>query len=234
MPYERHPDLATPSNRTVLWRYMDFARFIEMLESRTLWFVRVDQLDDPLEGTHTDAEIAGIRKHLVEGRAKALIDVFRSARSELYVNCWRSGSAESLAMWDLYGEGSGIVAVKSTVGHIREAAATYDKPVYISKVKYIDWNDAPGLDNVLVACSRKDISYQHESEVRVIICGPTGPLDTEPKLGIRLAIDPKRLITEVMVGPRERKWVVRLVDRVMKRYGLPQQVVASNRLAPRQ
>lgn len=225
--------MVTPPGRTVLWRYMDFARFVEILESRRLWFVRLDQLEDPLEGAHTDAELANIRKHLPETRSQSLVDVFRSSRSELYVNCWRSGSAESLAMWDLYGEGSGIVAVKSTVGRLRKAVATCDKPVYISNVKYVNWNDAPGIDNVLVACTRKNQSYQHESEVRVIIWEPTNNLDTEPKLGIRLPLDLKRLITEVMVGPREHKWVVRLVERVMKRYGLPQQVVASNLLTPR-
>lgn len=233
MPYEFHPDLTTPPKRTVLWRYMDFAKFVEMLESRTLWFARIDHLEDPLEGTYTDAELAGIRKHLEETRAQALINVFRSARSELYVNCWRSGSTESLAMWDLYGKGSGIVAVKSTVGRLREAAATYDKPVYISKAKYVDWNDAPGLDNVLVACSRKDVSYQHESEVRVIVSEDSNNLGTKRRLGIRLPVNVRQLITEVMVGPREQKWVVRLVERVMERYGLPQPVVASNRLMPR-
>jgi hypothetical protein len=233
MPYEFHPDLTTPSKKTVLWRYMDFAKFVEMLESRTLWFTRLDQLEDPLEGTHTDAELAGIRKRLQKTQAQALIDVFRHARNDLYVSCWRFGSTESLAMWDLYGKGSGIVAVKSTVGRIREAAATYDKPVYISKTKYVDWNAAPGLDNVLVACTRKDLSYQHESEVRVIILGEFNRLNTKRSLGIRLPIDVERVITEVMVGPREQKWVLQLVEQVMKRYGLPQRVVASNRLTPR-
>ncbi len=233
MPYESYPDLSTPPGRTVLWRYMDFARFVEMLESRTLWFVRTDQLEDPLEGTHTDAELANIRKHLVETRAKALIDVFRSARSEVYVSCWRSGSSESLAMWDLYGKGSGIVAVKSTVARVKKALATYEEPVYISNIQYIDWNHAPGLDNVLVASTRKDLSYQHEAEVRLIIHGPADSLDAAPRLGIRLPIDLKCLIAEVMVGPREQRWVVQLVERVMKRYKLPQQVVASNRLTPR-
>jgi hypothetical protein len=204
-----------------------------MIESRTLWFARIDQLEDPLEGMHTDAELAGIRKHLHERRAQALIDVFRFARSEVYVNCWRSGSAESLAMWDLYGKGSGIVAVKSTVGRLREAAAACDKPVYISKTRYVDWDDAPGLDNVLVACSRKDLTYQHESEIRAMILEDPDNADTKRGLGIRLPVDTQRLVTEVMVGPREQKWVVRLVEQVMERYGLPQQVVASDRLTPR-
>jgi hypothetical protein len=118
VPYEFHPDLVTPPRKTVLWRYMDFAKFVDMIEGRTLWFARIDQLQDPLEGTHTDAEFAWIRKNLKAKRAQALVDVFKFARAELYVNCWHSGKAESLAMWDLYGKGSGVVAVKSTVGRL--------------------------------------------------------------------------------------------------------------------
>jgi hypothetical protein len=232
MPYETHPDLTTPRKETVVWRYMDFAKFIEMLESRSLWFARIDQLHDPLEGTHTDAELAGIREHLEKSKARRIIGIFRFARKELYASCWHAGSAESLAMWDLYGKGSGIVAIKSTVGRLRQAASNCDEPVLISRIKYVDWDDAPGLDNVLVACSRKDLSYQHESEVRVIIFAMANER-TKGKLGVSLQVDLGRLLTEVMVGPREQKWVARLVERVMKRYGLSQPVTASNRLIPR-
>ncbi len=86
---------------------------------------------------------------------------------------------------------------------------------------------------MLVACSRKDLSYRHESEVRIIILQDSKNPDTKLRFGIRLPVDIERLITEVMVGPREQKWVVRLVEQVMERYGLPQQVVASDRLTPR-
>jgi hypothetical protein len=72
-------------------------------------------------------------------------------------------------MWDLYGRGSGIIAIKSTVEKFKNAIAAYDKPIYISKISYVDWNEAHGLDNVLVACSRKDLSYEHEAEVRAIL-----------------------------------------------------------------
>jgi hypothetical protein len=233
MPYEFHPDLTTPANKAVLWRYMDFAKFVEMLESQSLWFGRVDQLEDPLEGTHTDAELKGIRKYIEEKRGKQLICLFRLSRRALYVNCWHSGSSESLAMWDLYGKGIGIVAIKSTVGRLKEAVATHDEPVFISKTRYVDWNDAPGLDNVLVACSRKDLSYRHESEVRVIIMGFSNDPSRRRKLGVRIPVDTGRLIAEVVVGPREPKWVIHLVKQVMKRYKLSQTVVASNRLRPR-
>jgi hypothetical protein len=210
---------------------MDFAKFVETLENQTLWFARLDQLDDPLEGTHTDAELKGLRKHLEEQGAKQLIKIFRSARKETYVNCWRSGPNESLAMWDLYGRRSGIIAIKSTVEKLRNAIAAYDKPVYISKIRYVDWNDAHGLDNVLVACSRKDSSYEHESEVRAIIMRDSPAWRNTQKSGIAVAVDVKKLVAEVVVGPREHGWVVRLAERVMTRYGgLSQPVVASDRL----
>lgn len=233
MPYESHPDLRTPPNGTVLWRYMDLARFVDLVENRALWFTRLDQLEDPLEGSHTDAELAGIRKYLDRDSAERLIAVFRAARKELFVNCWRSGKNESLAMWDLYGKGSGIVAVKSTVGRLKKAVEAYNGSVFISRLWYLDWNTKPGIDNVLVACSRKDISYQHEAEVRAIIMEDWSDPKEKGRPGIRMPVEIERLITEVVVGPREQKWVVDLVGQILRRYNLAWPVIASNRLTPR-
>src|SRR5687768_14667395 len=35
---------------TKLWRYMDLAKFLHLLEDRTLFFARADRLGDPFEG----------------------------------------------------------------------------------------------------------------------------------------------------------------------------------------
>jgi len=57
VPFESlAPHLITPPDETIIWRYMDFARFMQILETKTLWFARADQFEDPLEGTFTDAE----------------------------------------------------------------------------------------------------------------------------------------------------------------------------------
>ena len=39
-----------PSADTVLWRYMDFSKFVAMLKDKALWFGRIDRLGDPFEG----------------------------------------------------------------------------------------------------------------------------------------------------------------------------------------
>jgi hypothetical protein len=58
MPVEIHPGLTTPPDDTILWRYMAFDRLQQLLGTEQLWFARLDQFDDPLEGTLTDGEIS--------------------------------------------------------------------------------------------------------------------------------------------------------------------------------
>ena len=251
MPFVVHPDLITPPNDTVLWRYSDFAKFMDLIERRKLWFSRADKFEDPLEGTFTDAEIAHFRSPQPDGTpghpvAQSFAEISNMMRGTTFVNCWREGKHESMAMWDIYGKGSGVVAIKSTVGLLKEAVASYKWDVMISRVKYIDWNERNWGGNALEMCVRKDLSYAHESEVRAVIWGlgtqtggsslVTMPPDndmTSIKFGEEVDVDPARLITEVMVGPREQSRIFNLVQVIMKRYGLPQAVKASDRLKAR-
>ena len=252
MPYTSHRNLTTPAEDTVLWRYSDFAKFMDLIERRKLWFSRADKFDDPLEGTFTDAERAYFRSpHFAasmpafKGMAIDHSRIAQTQRETTFVDCWREGKSESMAMWDIYGKGSGVVAIKSTVGLLKEAFAPYKWNVYVSRVRYIDWNDGGWDGNALTLCSRKDISYSHESEVRAMIWGiehvggsslvKLGPEEdtTQVPTGQEVEVDPARLITEVIVGPREQASIYNLVKVIMKRYGLPQPVRASDRLKSR-
>jgi hypothetical protein len=247
MPYEIHPEIVTPHDETVLWRYMDFAKFVQLIDTKSLWLSRQDQFEDPLEGTLTDGELQQLRA-FQDSIATPFLDRYQDVSSFLrrpvFVSCWRSGHHESMAMWDLYGKGSGIVAVKTTVALLKKALTDFTRPVYIATVNYIDWSQGTGTNNILVRCTRKDISYQHEEEVRALMWGhdflhAPSPQETEPTseaipVGMPVPFEAKRFLTEVVVGPREPGWVLPLVTSVMKMYGLPQPVSVSNRLTPRE
>ena len=240
MPLELHRDLILPPDATILWRYMDFAKFIHLLERQSLWFSRADQFEDPLEGTYTDAEIEHLRSLDASNTAPGLrvSDSYlrgpKYMRTTAYVNCWRSGAGESLAMWDLYGKGSGIVAVKTTVENLKLAIAELPLRIFLGSVKYLDWDLASWDNNSLVMCFRKDSSYQHEAEVRAIIWDqdilarnmsdalmaarsrrdyPNSGSDPfilrreDGQRGIEVPFAAARFVTEVVVGPRERPWV---------------------------
>jgi hypothetical protein len=266
MPLELHPNLILPPDDTVLWRYMDFAGFVNLLERRSLWFSRPDQFEDPLEGTYTDAELDHLRSLDANNMAPGLpvADGYlmgpKYMRTTAYVSCWRAGTGESLAMWDLYGKGSGIVAVKTTVGRLKQAIAESPLRVFLGEVNYVDWNLAEWRNNPLMMCFRKDSSYKHESELRAIIWDQ-GVIarnmsdalvaarsrndypDSIPDLfilrkedgqrGIEVPFSFERFVTEVVIGPREGHWMAGLVKSVLRRYGLEVSMTISSRLIPR-
>ena len=52
MPSTNHQVFAQPANPdTKIWRYMNFTKFVSMLEHQALWFSRADKLGDPFEGS---------------------------------------------------------------------------------------------------------------------------------------------------------------------------------------
>lgn len=263
MPLDPHRDLILPPDETVLWRYMDFAKFVQFLETQSLWFLRADQFEDPLEGTYTDAEV----EHLTALDAanglpqRGILRGPKYMRSFAYVNCWRKGEGESLAMWDLYGKGNGVIAVKTTVGNFKMALAESQHRTFLGEVKYIDWARPYWDNNILAMCFRKDLSYQHEAEVRAVIWDPeiinrnmSGALEAarlrpdysnaefdpfiltkeDGEKVVSISFAPSRFITEVVIGPREKSWIQGLIRKILTRYGLEKiKIEVSNRLTPR-
>ena len=98
-----------------LWRYMDFTKFVSMLESRSIYFCRTDLLGDDFEGSLTRAEAE--ERERFESRLReqhrALVlhkSVGPKVRSEVQnsiVSCWHMNEYESMAMWRLYLTGTG-------------------------------------------------------------------------------------------------------------------------------
>jgi hypothetical protein len=47
-----HPSFPPPSDRGVkIWRYMDLAKFVSLLQDSSFHFCRADRLGDPFEGS---------------------------------------------------------------------------------------------------------------------------------------------------------------------------------------
>lgn len=143
-------------------------------------------------------------------------------------------------MWDLYGKGNGILAVKSTVGILKQQFVGTGRPIYLASVQYVDWSTATWNHNTLVMCARKDVSYQHESELRAIIWDVeemTGSICDNAQcshpLCLQISVDPASRISEIVVGPRELEWVLPLVKSVLLRYGCSIPVSSSDRLKKR-
>jgi len=57
MSVTENPALIAPTDvDTKIWRFMDFTKFVSMLEESGLFFARLDRLGDPFEGSLPLAE----------------------------------------------------------------------------------------------------------------------------------------------------------------------------------
>jgi hypothetical protein len=139
-------------------------------------------------------------------------------------------------MWDLYGKGSGIVAVTTTVVLLKKQLAPDQRQVFMAAVRYVDWSAPNVVSGLLDLVARKEISYAHEAEMRAFVWDISA-LNSQKYLhpeqlpaGLAFSIDPQELVSEVWVGPREKSWIPPIVEETVARYSLNIPVKVSNKL----
>ena len=49
--YKEHNSFESIDDNKKIWRYMDFTKFIDILENEALFFTRSDRFEDKFEGT---------------------------------------------------------------------------------------------------------------------------------------------------------------------------------------
>jgi len=253
-PLENHPVFERPADENVrIWRYIDLAKYLDLLETKQLYFARADLLGDPFEGslprqnsewrTKQGEEVA--RKLISHGgrdpelrtwmRTKLLSD-----REWTFINCWHVNQHESAAMWRLYP--AQAIAVRSTYARLRACLpGAPGKPplVYVGLVRYLDYEaDAFEEGNTYWPFIHKRKSFEHEKELRALHHDETGDLEVwngtlrKGPPGVRVDVDLEHLIERIFVAPQSPAWLYELVRKVSDRYGLGKPVEQSALDAP--
>ena len=216
----------------VVRRYMNFAKFMSLLESRALYFAPASQFQDPYEGTHTDADEAEVEEQLrqlgfdelgLETARRARETVTTHNRQAVLVSCWNIGDRESRAMWKEYGEWNEAVAIACTVGDLREALPS---DFCFVPVTYVDAT----AENIPQAHSLQPFfykrkSFENEEELRIVCEMKAG---TRIGTGWLVAFDVGRVVRTVVISPAAPPWFSCLVPRVLERYGVRVEVRASS------
>lgn len=259
MSVTEDPAFVAPANVDVkIWRYMDFAKFVSMLEEAGLFFARLDRLGDPFEGSSTRAEVArrrewwkGLGNPQQVRRAQEIVpQVLKWQRQWTYVSCWQMNE-ESAAMWKLYTRTEEAICVQSTYKRLRDclnsSPSCKDDQVFIGEVQYIDFqeNDSQSDEYTLLhAVTHKGKSFVHEQELRAVIWrvprsknGPVRlPVDPSsedfpndlPKDGVMITLDLEQLVERIYVTPSSPSWFRDLVEKVVLRHELDKEVRESD------
>jgi hypothetical protein len=95
MPVDDIDDGLAKQPHAGLWRYMDLAGLLAILEGQALWFSKVAHLDDPIEGSLPEKLVTFRDESDDEGQfcvnGKALMNAYDLtfiAQSNVFVNCW--------------------------------------------------------------------------------------------------------------------------------------------------
>ena len=245
MPYEQHPVFTPASDRTPIWRYIDFTKLMSMVVSRTLFFCRSDLLDDRFEGSMSRANLRardGMQTWLpaaLHSRMKEqLAQIHEAEPKRTYINSWSMGRYESVALWRLYVSSREGVAIRSTFGRLTRSLAAEARPVHVGQVRYIDYDVDPiPEDNALHPFVYKRQSFDFEREIRAVVQEPAKddelPLtaSADAPTGLFVQCDLQTLISTIRVSPTSGSWFGPLVRSVLKTYDLDVDVEESNLLA---
>jgi hypothetical protein len=230
--YAEHESFPQPDDENVLvWRYLDFTKFVALFENRSLHFTRIDRFSDLLEGSwpaasivereQLAARVSPMHRDLAESYVTGIPAASKRLRTQAAANCWHMNEHESAAMWRLYLSSKDGIAIRSTYARLK-AGFTAAEPVYLGKVNYIDYScQHIDIYNLLNPLTHKRKSFEHEREVRAAIVrmNPVaGQPDQIPESGIEVPVDPETLIDAIFVAPTSPAWFRTLVEAVLRRY----------------
>lgn len=225
-----------PDENVTIWRYVDFIKFVDLLENQCLFFARADKLGDDFEGS---CPKANIKYRLKEFRIAADVEAndisafYKWLREFTAVNCWYINEYESAAMWTLYLKSNEGIALWSSYRRLRDSFID-QKPDKICKAHYIDYEKDTMSTNLLAPYLHKRKSFEHESELRAIIQvfpirrGRVSKRSKRPfDTGICIPVNLDVLIDKIYVAPQTPDWQFNLVKSLVEKYGLRKEVVRS-------
>jgi len=245
--YKEHPVFEKPDDENIkIWRYLDFTKFVSLLDKKALFFPRADKLPDPFEGSYSKANIKlrpEIYKEISAHALSQIPNIFERFRKFVIINSWHMNEYESAAMWKLYLKTDEGVAIQSTFKQLTRSFDNYvERNVFIGKVKYIDYEtDWLPEGNAFYPFLHKRKSFIHERELRAIIVrlpyrkkksgeeATNIDFNLEPfDTGAYIPVDLETLIEKIYVSPTAAKWFSDLVKSIVSRYDLNKEVIQSS------
>lgn len=215
-----------------IWRYLDFTKFVSLLESQSLHFSRLDSMEDPFEGSYPANYLRNGQLHEMHQDEHQRLKL----RTHVAINCWFRSEHESAAMWRLYLKSNEGVAIQSTVSNLMDELFTNCPEGYetgIMPVRYIDFeNDQPDM-GYLGATSLKRKSFEHEKEVRATLykCNEDNGIEGVDEIetsGQKVPVNINNIIENVYASPSAPKWFFDLVESVSRKFDCHSPVNQSN------
>jgi hypothetical protein len=225
--YCTNPNSTLPEDpNTIVWKYLDLSKFLDLLLSQKLFMSRSDKFEDQYEGTFSEPTFEEIKK-LSENNPEFL-DYYKSKREKVVVSSWHINEYESFAMWQIFTQNSEGLAIQSTVDRLQKSLLNETNfKQYIGEVNYIDYKkEHIPFDDSFFPFLFKRKSFQYEREVRII--SDLSEKNITINDGIKIDVDINQLIEKIYIHPKSENWYKKLVIELVSKLGFDFEIEKSD------
>lgn len=210
------PNIKLPEDPdTIVWKYLDLSKFLDLLLSKKLFMSRSDKFEDQYEGTFSEPTFEEIKKLAADN--PEFLNYYKTHREKVAISSWHINEYESFAMWQIFTKNNEGLAIQSTIGRLQKAVRpenNFDQ--YIGEVNYIDYKkEYIPFDDLFFPFLFKRKSFQYEREVRILT--DTSKSDIKLNDGIKINIDLNQLIEKIYIHPKSENWYKKLVIELVER-----------------
>ncbi len=233
---EEHPVFPKLENEnSKIWRFMDFTKFVSLLDTKSLFFSRSDHLEDPFEGSMPKANLQQRSLwygDMPENTLKQMSSFREKLRFHTFLNCWHINEVESDAMWKIYVKNNAGIVIQSTYKRLVDVL-NKNEQIYVGGVKYVDYDiEVIPENNTFWPYVHKQKSFEHEHELRAVIQHIPSlkkgiDINIPGPLGINESVDLEKLIETIFIAPTSPDWFNNLVHSMLKKYSLSKKVFFS-------
>jgi hypothetical protein len=202
---------------TIVWKYLDLSKFLDLLMSQKLFMSRSDKFEDQYEGTFSEPTFEEIKKLSIDN--PDFLNYYKTHREKVAISSWHINEYESFAMWQIFTQNSEGLAIQSTIGRLQQSLiAETNLKQYIGEVNYIDYKkEHIPFDDMFFPFLFKRKSFQYEREVRII--SDIGESDIKINEGLKISININQLIERIYIHPKSENWYKNLVIQLVKQLG---------------
>ncbi|WP_306353887.1 hypothetical protein [Flavobacterium sp. '19STA2R22 D10 B1'] len=203
---------------TIVWKYLDLSKFLDLLLHKKLFMSRSDKFEDQYEGTFSEPTFEEIKK--ISENNPDFLDFYKMQRKNVVISSWHINEYESFAMWQIFTQNNEGLAIQSTLGRIQKALhleRQYEQ--HIGEVNYIDYKkELIPFENAFFPFLFKRKSFQYEREMRIITDVTSQGITINE--GLKIQVDINQLIEKIYIHPKSENWYKILVIELMKRLDL--------------
>ena len=124
-----------------LRRYMDLAKYLDLLRTEELFLNRADRIPDRFEGAPPRLMAQYLdSQHKLDATSQDARAYQLAITQRCHLSCWSIGLRDNMALWQLYGGPDKSVAITTSVKRLIDAGLAWDRSVAIRRVNYVDHN----------------------------------------------------------------------------------------------